>query len=628
MLLQEPRLAHLPCPVSVKKGRQVKMRYAFVVVLLILLVGSAHAAPWVIYDAGLGSTANFVRLAGGTLVGRSQIDGDPGMRFAVKLSGTGWKDIQIGDNYPVAAATGNSGDLSNYSGYTMTVKNSNDSGWFWIALYMNTGYGSADRYYQHSADGIWLGPGQTAVLRMDFAAAARWAGSGYVTEAVINRNQVTNIGMKIASNMGTADYQMPSDVTFNIDVLGNFLTLNVESESLYVGLDEPVVINMDVSSLNQKVNACQAMLGYSSDYFADPTGGCVSAGGDIWDQVIWDSWNVPGVDGEPGKIDTAIGVNANGTVGTSADSTVAKITLTSKTEGVTQLVFRPDLDPDPYLVQTTLLGDMTGTAVWPNKIDSRNIVIDGTPPSLSFTAVQNGANVKTGNASTTSPVTIQGQVAITVNASDALAGLKDSNPVTVSVDGIATGPVSGSSGVYTCTATVGGSTSNGAHLITVTATDNSGNVATLNDWLYVNKNQISGTVTMESYQGGDREVTFCINGANPFNKSLTFNTSGVASYTLVDVPDGVTSLSAKSAWYLRHRLDFGLDENGQAAGKDFFLPGGDLNESNSINVLDYSVLKVNWNTTSQAADINGDGVVSVPDYNIMKGNWFALGDSL
>jgi hypothetical protein len=47
---------------------------------------------------------------------------------------------------------------------------------------------------------------------------------------------------------------------------------------------------MDVENLIQLVNACQAMLGYSSTYFEDPTGGSVQFGGGVWDELIWDSW--------------------------------------------------------------------------------------------------------------------------------------------------------------------------------------------------------------------------------------------------------------------------------------------------------------------------------------------------
>jgi hypothetical protein len=56
------------------------------------------------------------------------------------------------------------------------------------------------------------------------------------------------------------------------------------------------------------------------------------------------------------------------------------------------------------------------------------------------------------------------------------------------------------------------------------------------------------------------------------------------------------------------------------------LPGGDLNNSNTVNILDYSMLKEHWVTTDPEADINGDSGVSLLDYSLMKDNWFTEGD--
>jgi len=91
-------------------------------------------------------------------------------------------------------------------------------------------------------------------------------------------------------------------------------------------------------------------------------------------------------------------------------------------------------------------------------------------------------------------------------------------------------------------------------------------------------------------------------------------------------PGGTTRLSAKTSWHLRKRLDVALDGNGQAADVGFALLGGDLNNSNSVNVLDYSVMKVNWGSADPGTDVNGDGTVQLLDYSLMKTNWFKLGD--
>jgi len=56
------------------------------------------------------------------------------------------------------------------------------------------------------------------------------------------------------------------------------------------------------------------------------------------------------------------------------------------------------------------------------------------------------------------------------------------------------------------------------------------------------------------------------------------------------------------------------------------LAGGDINQSNTVNILDFSLLKINWFTLNSVADINGDGMTSLPDYLIMSGNWYKAGD--
>ena len=137
---------------------------------------------------------------------------------------------------------------------------------------------------------------------------------------------------------------------------------------------------MDVSGLPRKVNACQAMLGFSSYYLTAAAGGVepggVQPGGGVWDQLIYNSWDVGA--GIQGEIDTAIGLDAQGAVGTEADATVARITLTAGPhDGSTRVIFRPDIDD----VESTFFSDILGQPLYPTvKTDSQWIVIDGADP--------------------------------------------------------------------------------------------------------------------------------------------------------------------------------------------------------------------------------------------------------
>lgn len=48
---------------------------------------------------------------------------------------------------------------------------------------------------------------------------------------------------------------------------------------------------------------------------------------------------------------------------------------------------------------------------------------------------------------------------------------------------------------------------------------------------------------------------------------------------------------------------------------------GDLNCDGFVNLVDFSILLFNWNTSNAEADINSDGTVSLPDFSIMLYHW-------
>ena len=149
---------------------------------------------------------------------------------------------------------------------------------------------------------------------------------------------------------------------------------------------------------------------------------------------------------------------------------------------------------------------------------------------------------------------------------------------------------------------------------------------------------ITGQVELEAFLGTGtsplhtRTITFvATGGASPATWNLTLtNTAGaVFDYTLTDVPEGTNGLSAKTAWSLRRKQSVTFDSNNQAT-VDFTgsskLLGGDINNSNSVNIFDYALMKVNWGHGG-VADINGDGDTNILDYTIMKSNWFKKGDA-
>ncbi|GMU20277.1 MAG: hypothetical protein AMXMBFR13_03740 [Phycisphaerae bacterium] len=406
----------------------------------------------------------------------------------------------------------------------------------------------------------------------------------------------------------------------------NLLYLEPTTASVYIKPSETAVIDLNVANLAQQVTGLQAMLNFSSTYFKAGTGDVnVAAGGGDWDQLIYDVWNAGG------DLDVAVGVHlsqANPGAGTQSDATTAVITLTpTGAEGITRMVFRSDAVPDPGLVASTYLSGVDNQPVWPLKLDSANMVIDGTAPTISVTsAVQGATNVLDG-----ANTVVQGAVTIQIEASDALAGLAAA-PTLALTNGAATVNLTttDTAAPFSYTWTVDSSTPNGQWDISASVADRAGNTAADTDnYLELNKNQITGQIELESFVGTSRNVTFVATGGATKIWTLPLSFSGgVATYVLTDVPADTTGLSAKTAWSLRNKLPCGPDGNGQAVINftgDEKLLGGDFNATNSINVLDYSIMKASWGP-GLAADVNGDGFTGTIDYGIMKANWFKVGD--
>jgi hypothetical protein len=427
--------------------------------------------------------------------------------------------------------------------------------------------------------------------------------------------------------------------------LQDTLTLNAVGETggyLYIQPGATVVIDMDVTHLQQMVDGCQALLGYSSTYF-NP-GFAVSGDPNVWSELIYENWSVAD------ELDLAIGVKLNsGPVGTQDDGTVAKITVTARNnEGTTRMVFRPD-GINGY---ATMLSDLNHRPIYPVKIDSQWIVIDGTPPVVEIvSAKQNGVELLVENGSITNAV--QGVVDITITSSDNLSGLEGYPEVTVTPNGGTAETVifvgEGPTGTFHYSWTVTTATPNGLAAVNATVPDRSGNNGTATvKHINVNRNQINGMIQFEtlvttSYQV-TRNVTFQATQDDgtvlkTWNISVDFTNNGTTkiasgNYLLTAVPDGTVRVSAKTNWTLRRRQPVVLDGDMQSI-TDFVMAngthllGGDLDNSNLVNILDYAIVKIHWFEAGQnnAGNINGDPAgVQLFDYALIKNSWFMGGD--
>ena len=458
------------------------------------------------------------------------------------------------------------------------------------------------------------------------------AGPGQAHQAIQATLDSTEPGDTVSAN---ADY----DPCFGTDPLVNILKLDVQSNPVFLQPGEYVVIDMDALNLTQHVFGCQAVLNFDSSYFLAGSGDIdVQPGGGVWNELIYSAWNIGG------DLDVAVGVDLTLAVGTKSDGTVAKCTLTADpaaSDGTTQMVFRPDGDD----VSSTFFSDALAQPVYPgSKINSQDIVIDGTDPVLeNLTAIQTRSTGPVDVLDCVDTV-LQGTVQITIDAYDWLAGLADVPEI--DIDGpavLAIFLIDGDGPTYSWSLPVDANSVNGTYTITITATDRAGNYSTATGWLCVNKNTITGVVAMDTWTcavyGFTRDVTFKASDAlgsvlAQWTVPVAFDNDdesylAFGSFELTAVPNVTCYLSAKTDWSLRRRLPISFDGNGQATidfGGSNYLLGGDLNDSNTTNILDFVILRANWYTHWSPADINGDGDVKFSDFLTLKHNWFLAGD--
>ncbi|RYD20093.1 MAG: hypothetical protein EOP88_16450 [Verrucomicrobiaceae bacterium] len=172
----------------------------------------------------------------------------------------------------------------------------------------------------------------------------------------------------------------------------------------------------------------------------------------------------------------------------------------------------------------------------------------------------------------------------------------------------------------------------GNYAIAATVQDRSGNVspaAALGSFTIAN--EALATVELQGFTGATRDVTFVATGGmtKSWTKTVSF-TASVGSVILEDVPAGTTSISAKTAWTLRSKVNapFSTEGVGTATltGAKKLL-AGDINGDNVVNTFDYSILRFNFGTANPVGDITGDSGVATGDYNLQRVNFYKIGDA-
>lgn len=109
--------------------------------------------------------------------------------------------------------------------------------------------------------------------------------------------------------------------------------------------------------------------------------------------------------------------------------------------------------------------------------------------------------------------------------------------------------------------------------------------------------------------------------------NISTDASGNATFTITGVPAGNYDFRVKVNNFLTKTI-LNSPLNNPLTLSFGMLKGGDLNNDNIVNSLDFSLLTSHWGQSDPAADINADGIVNTIDFAILNTNWFVTGTSV
>jgi hypothetical protein len=430
------------------------------------------------------------------------------------------------------------------------------------------------------------------------------------------------------------------------DATLNNLSLNLAGADakgdIFIQPGDTVSISMDLDSLAAPVSGLDALMGYNTRFLGD-TGTVVVTGATApWTYDIYESFGLQ--DATYGLINKSIGVDLTAPLdGTTSDATTLTLGFTSTDEeGVTKVFFRMGDDGD-VPADTRLTSAPGGTAVYvsPFTVNSGYITVDGTAPvSELFLGIedQGGTAVDVFDPAN---LTEQGTVVIRMGVTDELSGLDAANAV-LSITHQVSGATLASTqiSIHTLgemaatsdwTVVIGPSVENGIYDVEAVMADRSGNTVTNTATIEVNKTTLEISVELVDAVTGalDRDVLLVLSDASgavidTWTETVSFlNQTG--SVSLTQVPDGVAAVSADTDWTLRTKQAVTYDADGQGT-VELPLLGGDLNNDNLVDMLDFARMRYFWMQVATEADINGDGAVNAADYGILRSNWYVTGN--
>jgi hypothetical protein len=430
------------------------------------------------------------------------------------------------------------------------------------------------------------------------------------------------------------------------DATQNNLSLNLAGAdaegNIYIQPGEAVAVTMDLDSLAVPVSGLDALMGYNTRFLGDTGTVSIVGAAEPWTFDLYEAVGME--DAVYGQIDKSIGVDMTAPLaGTMDDATTLSLDFTSTDEeGVTKVFFRvAAADEVPADTRLTSSPDGMPVYVSPYTLNSGYITVDGTAPvSDLFLGIedQSGTVVYVFEPTV---VTEQGTVYISMGVTDELSGLDVSNAVlslthqdtgaTLSADLISVHTAGELATTANWAVEIGPQVENGIYLVEAVVADRSGNTVTNTATLEVNKTTLDITVVLAGAVSDafGRDVTFVMTDINGTVLDTVVETvsfvNAAGSVYLTQVPAGVVAVSADTDWTLRTKQSAVYDANEQGTAA-LTLLGGDLNNDNLVDMLDFARLRYFLNQVASEADINGDGSVNFADYSIVRANWYVSGN--
>ena len=175
-----------------------------------------------------------------------------------------------------------------------------------------------------------------------------------------------------------------------------------------------------------------------------------------------------------------------------------------------------------------------------------------------------------------------------------------------------------------------------SHVYTVAAYDAAGNVSLPSIAVTATTSPlfVKGVSFLSSLEVASaalsREFTFILFASGTTTPSIQF-TGNLDAEGKILIPDtfsvlkGDYDLSVSSPGHLRRKINsIAFTDNIQILIPALFA--GDVNGDNTVNSIDWSLMRAQWLTNDIAADLNSDGIINSVDFSLLNKNWLYAGD--